>query len=144
MGKVLGYTSLEIGKDFKQRAKALGKSDRTIQRFLPPEFKGKPRGATTHEKISAKMALNEEQDNGAIRKGEVETGIEPPEPGADELKDPTSRISNSLELELQEDQSIPVANTPEVNTINVLSRSEQIEQLRSQDEESCNNGDSNR
>ena len=135
MGKVLGYTSLEIGKDFKQRAKALGKSDRTIQRFLPPEFKGKPRGATTHEKISAKMALNEEQDNAAIRKGEVETGIEPPEPGADELKDPTSRISNSLELELQEDQSIPVANTPEVNTINVLSRSEQIEQLRSQDEE---------
>ena len=81
------------------------------------------------------MALNEEQDNAAIRKGEVETGIEPPEPGADELKDPTSRISNSLELELQEDQSIPVANTPEVNTINVLSRSEQIEQLRSQDEE---------
>ena len=81
------------------------------------------------------MALNEEQDNAAIRKGEVETGIELPEPGAGELKDPTSRISNSLELELQEDQSIPAANTPEVNTINVLSRSEQIEQLRSQDEE---------
>ena len=133
MGKVLGYTSLEIGKDFKQRAKALGKSDRTIQRFLPPEFKGKPRGVTTHEKISDILALNEEQDNAAIRKGEVETGIELPATGAGELKDPTSRISNSLELELQEDQSIPAANTPEVNTINVLSRSEQVEQLRSQD-----------
>ena len=77
MGKQLGYTNLQIGRDFKQRAKALGKSDRTIQRFLPSEYKSKPRGATTPEKISAKMALNE----AAIKMVEVEANVELPEAG---------------------------------------------------------------
>ena len=49
MGKVLGYTSLEIGKDFKQRAKALGKSDRTIQDSCHQSLKENLEGHNTRE-----------------------------------------------------------------------------------------------
>ncbi len=72
MGRQLGYTTIQIGQDFKKRAKALGKSDRTIQRFLPSEYKYLPRGVTTpeniflkakqkQEEISANLAQNQEQ-----------------------------------------------------------------------------------